>query len=114
MASLDSANGPSATTRPFLPETILPSRSSGFPATALPCSISLLNQAIQRSETCCISSGERPLCQSVPRKISMYPFFVSVLIILFWLLVDDFRPFHNTTNGKLQSGQLFRLLIHFP
>src|SRR6266550_2609184 len=80
MVSLDSAKGPSDTTR-FLPETILPSRSSGFPAMALPSSFNRLNHAIQLSAICCICSGERPLYQSVLRKISMYPFCDCVLIL---------------------------------
>src|SRR5271168_2467030 len=67
-------------TCPFFPETILPSCSRGFPATAMPCPVSRWNQAIHRSMTCCISSGESTLYQSVPRKISMYPIFVCVLI----------------------------------
>src|SRR5438445_6002856 len=81
MDSLDSAKGPSKTVRPFLPDTILPAGSSGFPATAWPCSLSPLNQAIQCSATCCICSGERPLYQSVPRKISMYPLFDCVFMV---------------------------------
>src|SRR6266404_9237262 len=87
MASLDSANGPSDTTRPFLPETTFPSLSRGLPAMALPWSVSRLNQAIHWSETFCISSGERPLCQSVPRNNSMYPFCDCALIFFLSLFL---------------------------
>src|SRR6266581_1051140 len=97
MVSLDSANGPSDTTR-FLPETILPSRSSGFPAMALPSSFNRLNHAIQLSAICCICSGERPLYQSVLRKISRYPFLFGVLI--------DFVSVVDGLFGLLTIGNL--------
>src|SRR5689334_21899517 len=99
MVSFDSANGPSETTRPFLPDTILPAGSSGLPAVALPCSVNRLNQAIQWSATCCISSGERPLYQSELRKISMYPLSVGLLISQFALFESliKFAAFQSTT-----------------
>src|SRR5580700_1667123 len=115
MASLDSANGPSVTVRPFLPETTLPEGCSGFPPTALPCSVSRLNQAIHCSNTCCISSGDSPWHQSVPRKISMW--FASVvcaLIITFLLIAAGFQPFIDTTNGGARSGHLFGPVVSFP
>src|SRR5688572_23393383 len=87
MASLDSANGPSATVRPFLPDTTLPSCSSGWPALAFPSCISRSNQPMNWLVTFWISSGESPLSQCVPRKISRYSdLLFSVLIIWFSVL----------------------------
>src|ERR1051325_517234 len=114
MVSFDSANGPSETTRPFLPETIFPSRSSGLPAIAVPSSFNQLNQVIHWSKTCCICSGERPLYQSVPRKISMYPFCDCVLIGLFRFDGCELCSFNGTTNGPLPAGHLFCVLVAFP
>src|SRR6266568_2942958 len=105
MASLDSANGPSATTRPFLPETTLPSRSSGFPAMAFPCAVNRSNQPFHWLTTFCVSSGDRPLCQSLPRNSSMYSdFVVCAFIIFFLLVVDCFRSVKNTTNDPRHLG----------
>src|SRR6267378_6843679 len=114
MASLDSANGPSATTRPFFPETILPSFSRGFPALALPCPANRSNQLFHWPAICCISSGERPLCQSVPRNISRYPFCVCALIIFFRFVGCVFCSLNDATNERVWSGQLFCVLIPFP
>src|SRR6266478_8639164 len=105
MASLDSANGPSATTRPFLPETTLPSRSSGFPAMAFPCAVNRSNQLFHLLTTFCVSSGDSPLCQSLPRNSSMYSeFVVCAFIIFFLLMVDCFRSVNNTTNDPRHLG----------
>src|SRR6266567_7499909 len=105
MASLDSANGPSATTRPFLPETTLPSRSSGFPAMAFPCAVNRSNQPFHWLTTFCVSSGDRPLCQSLPRNSSMYSdFVVCAFIIFFLLMVDCFRSVNITTNDPRHLG----------
>src|SRR6266446_5373314 len=70
IASLDSANGPSVIG--FLPATILPSFDRGCPPLNFPSSFSCSNQAVNRSKFFCISSGERPLCQRVPRKRNRY------------------------------------------
>src|SRR5580692_5349618 len=113
MASLDSANGPSDKTFfPFFPETILPPRSSGLPATALPWAIRPWNQVIHWPTTLCISSGERPLDQSLPRNSSIYSLLFSVLIIS--LVNGYFQAFNDMTNGRTPLGHLFCLGIHFP
>src|SRR5260370_40305683 len=108
MASLDSENGPSATTRPFFPETILPSFSSGFPATALPWAVSRSNQAIHWPEIFCISSGDRPLYQSLPRNNSKYSDgFVCAFIFFLSFDVCLDRSSNHTTNKPGHSG-------HYP
>src|SRR6266567_9408320 len=86
MASLDSANGPSATVRPFRAETILPSRSSGWPALHFPSCVNRSNQAYHWVTIFWTSSGERSLSQCVPRNRSMYSFCACVFIIAFPLL----------------------------
>jgi hypothetical protein len=48
---LDSAKGPSATVRPFLPETTLPSFCNGWPESALPSCVSRWNHAAQSATT---------------------------------------------------------------
>src|SRR5437016_9006491 len=103
MASLDSANGPSATVRPFLLETILPSRSSGWPALHFPSCVSRSNQAYHWPTIFWISSGERPLSQCVPRNKSMYSFCVCVFIVAFLLLSCSFN---DTTNEPATLGHL--------
>src|SRR5207249_6812921 len=45
LASLDSANGPSATERPFFCDTLLPSGKRGLPALALPSAVKRSSQA---------------------------------------------------------------------
>src|SRR5579859_1478783 len=87
MASLDSAKGPSEIVRPFLPETTFPSPSSGLPPMTLPSSDRRLNQAIHWLATFCISSGDRFLDQSVPRKRNRYSFLFCVFIFFLWLMV---------------------------
>src|SRR5262249_10212751 len=82
---------------------------------------------IHWSATCCICSGERPLYQSVPRKISKHPLGEGVLMIPFlpfvgcWCLRVGWlnRWLDDTTNGPttkrhLDKGTLFCLRIHFP
>src|ERR1700733_537661 len=117
MASLDSAKGPSATIRPCLPETILPCAARGWPALAMPCSFNFLNQAVHWPTTSCISSSERPLCQSVPRNNNMYcvSVCVSLFIISFVLLFEHFRLLNYTTNKTGKKGQInssFPFFVH--
>src|SRR6266849_583847 len=107
MASLDSAKGPSATTRPCLPETILPSRERGCADLSWPCSVSRSNQALNWLMACWSSSGERRLYHSSPRNSRRYSFCVGVLITFFRLLVDSFRSVNNTTEAQVTSGHLF-------
>src|SRR5580765_4774143 len=108
MASLDSANGPSATVRPFRPETILPSRSSGWPALHFPSCVSFSNQAYHWVTIPSISSGERSLSQCVPRNRSMYPFCDCVFIVVFLLL---FFSFNDITNEPATLGHLFCVFV---
>src|SRR5439155_6597783 len=97
---------------PFFPETILPAFSSGLPATALPCAVNRSNQAFHWPAIVCISSGERPLCQSLPRNRSMYSDLVVCALINFLLwMVHCFRSFHDTTNARSSSGHLFCVLV---
>src|SRR6266581_5995949 len=104
MTSLDSANGPSATTRPSLPETMAPSRTSGCPALILPCAVNWSNHALHWLMTVWSSSGERPLYQSSPRNSSKYSFCVCVLITFFRLIVDCFvRSIIRRVSGRLQD-----------
>src|SRR6266540_2203891 len=99
MASLDSANGPSDTVRPVRLETILPSRSSGWPALHFPCRVSRSNQAYHWPTIFWISSGERSLSQCVPRNRSMYPFCVSVFIVAFPFAVLPVQRYNKQTGG---------------
>src|SRR6266545_3925255 len=88
MASLDSAKGPSVTVRPFLPETILPSRPSGWLALPFPCWVNRSNQVVHWPMILWISSGERPLFQCVPRNSNRYSdVVVCVLISVFLVMV---------------------------
>src|SRR6266446_1627403 len=87
MASLDSAKGPSVTVRPFLPETILPSRPSGWLILTFPCWVNRSNQPVHWLMTCWISSGERLLSQCVPRNSNRYAdgvvcVFISALLMM--------------------------------
>src|SRR6185369_12610227 len=103
MASFDSANGPSATTRPFFPETTLPSFTKGFPPLTFPWVVSSSNQLLNRTSTSWISCGESPWCQSVPRNINRYSFLFSLLIIGY---VDQFFARSSImTNEQPPSGQ---------
>src|SRR5262245_35549326 len=113
MASLDSAKGPSATVRPFLPDTILPSCSRGWPALTFPCWVNRSNQAMNWPVTFWISSGERPLSQCVPRNNSMYSVFVSLLIVYHFVRRTPGR-FKDTTKGRAFSGQSFCIFVLFP
>src|SRR5439155_26159119 len=99
-----------------LPETILPSRSNGCPASALPCSVRRLNHAIQSSVTFCSSSAESPLRRSVARNSSIHPLSFGVLIGVLGccLSVGDFLCFNNTTNELPAVGQLFRVWVALP
>src|ERR1043165_10290626 len=85
MASFDSANGPSATLRPFFPETSLPLFFKGWPPEQRPSCFSRSNQAYQSVTPFWICSGERPLSQFVPRNSSMYSdvLFVALIGLLF-------------------------------
>src|SRR6266576_1857167 len=114
MASLDSANGPSATDRPFLPVTILPCGSSGCPPLSLPCWDNRSNQFFHWFITFSISSGDRPRCQSVPRNSNRYSFCVCVFIFFLDLLLEHFAPFSNTTNDRACGGQLFCVFVFSP
>src|SRR5213596_2041907 len=111
MASLDSAKGPSATVRPFRPETILPSRSSGWPALHFPSCVSRSNQAYHWPTIFWISSWERPLSLCVPRNRSMNSFCVCVFIVAFLLLSCSFN---DTTIEPATLGHLFCVVVHFP
>src|SRR5216684_1696374 len=104
MASLDSAKGPSATTRPCFPETILPSRTRGCAALSLPSSVNRSNQALNWFMACWSSSGERRLYQASPRNSRKYSFCVCVLITFFRLIVDCFvRSIIRRVGGRLQD-----------
>src|SRR6266513_103611 len=83
MASLDSAKGPSITTRPFLPETVTPVRSSARPGLALPCAVNLSNQALFWLMSFWSSSCESVLYHSLLRYNSMYPLRSCVFISIF-------------------------------
>src|SRR6266436_5520665 len=87
MASLDSAKGPSVTVRPFLPETILPSRLSGWLILTFPCWVNRSNQVVHWPMIFWISSGERSLSQCVPRNNNRYSDVVVVLISALFMLV---------------------------
>src|ERR1700735_2842510 len=83
MASLDSANGPSATVWPFFHPTILPSSINGWADLTFPCPPSRSNQALHWPITFCSSSGERLVSQCVPRNNSIYADVVDSIFILF-------------------------------
>src|SRR5271170_5801568 len=72
MASLDSAKGPSATVCPFFQVTILPSSASGWADLIFPRATSRSYQALHWLITFCSSSGDKFLCQCVPRNNSRY------------------------------------------
>src|SRR5688572_8686625 len=88
MVSFDSANGPSATVRPFLPETIFPSFCNGWPPAHFPSCFNRSNQSYQSVTTFWRCSGERLLSQLVPRNSSRYSdFSVDVLMLDGWMMV---------------------------
>src|ERR1700759_2953531 len=72
MASLDSAKGPSATVCPFFQVTILPSSASGWADLIFPRATSRSYKALHWLITFCSSSGDKFLCQCVPRNNSRY------------------------------------------
>src|SRR5437870_3996592 len=116
MASLDSANGPFATTRPLFPLTTLPSRSSGCPAFNLPSWDSRSYQPFHSLMTFWISSGDRPRCQSVPRNSSRYPLFVSTFILFLsfcWLIVPHVQCYDEPAS-RFRTFILFCASAHFP
>src|SRR5258706_8650974 len=105
MASLDSANGPSATIRPFLPETILPSGTRGCAPLSLPCAVNRSNQALKSPIAFWSSSGERLLYQALPRKRSRYSFCFGVFIVFLMLMFYCFRTvqYYDEGEGTLRT-----------
>src|ERR1700730_17671415 len=93
MASFDSAKGPSETFCPFLPETILPSGSSGSAPIILPCSANRSNHAFHFSIILCSVWEERFWFQSVPRNNNKYSDEVCVLIFAFLYCSSPDQPF---------------------
>src|SRR5271165_7685271 len=102
MASLDSAKGPSATVRSF-PETIFPSRSSGWALLTFPCRVRRSNQLFHWPMIFWISSGDRPLSHCAPRNNSRYSDFVICVFILSFLVIVLFQ-FKYKTNKQPLSG----------
>src|SRR5208283_4391510 len=89
MASLDSAKGPSATVRPF-PETIFPSRSSGWALLTFPSKVRRSNQLFHWPMIFWISSVDRPLSHCAPRNNSRYSDVVVCVLISYCLSSDRF------------------------
>src|SRR5262249_25391894 len=109
---LDSANGPSATERPFFCETILPSGKRGLPAVALPSAVKRSNHPYICFTTSCISSGERPLCQSVPRNNNIYSEFVVLLMIILLMISRlTFALLSQRTNARRRTSSHFLFLL---